>query len=301
LKAMVGIPVFNEQRNIGDLLRALEETRSDARIGRICIVSSSTDSTENIVRAHSLLDQRIELITERRRRGKANAWNKLVDVAEAGGFDSLVCLGGDNRPYQNGISLLLDELEKGLDIVGGRPIPVDTIGTFLGWHINLLWNMHHCMSRKIKPKISGEMCAFRVGVVREMPPALINDDAYLQILFELRGFRAGYCENAKVLLKGPSTLSELITQRRRIYIGHHQLRMYTGEKPPTIWAHARYRSLLLVGQALPSRGFRPLIYLVLSFFIESALYLLGKLDFHMGNLPYKWRMAETTKALRYGP
>jgi hypothetical protein len=30
------------------------------------------------------------------------------------------------------------------------------------------------------------------------------------------------------------------------------------------------------------------------------LYLIAKLDLYRGNLPYKWKMAETTKLLKYG-
>jgi len=296
LRAIIGIPVYNEQMNIRNLLGTLERTLMDDRVEKICIVSSSTDLTNTIVRAHSKTDERIELIVERERRGKATAWNRLIQTAESEGFDAMVYLGGDNLPCPGGISMLLDELEKGFGIVGGRPVPVDPTDTFLGWHANLLWSIHHLISKEVKSKISGEMCALRVGVVREMPPGIINDDVYLQQLFELRGFRAGYCERAKVLLRGPSTLSELMRQRKRVYIGHHQVRMYIGQKPSTVW----YRNLLLLGKALPSKGLRASLYLILSLFIQGVLYLIAKLNFHMGNLPYKWRMAETTKSLRYG-
>ena len=296
MRAIIGIPVSNEEKNIGNLLTALERTSIDERIEKICIVSSSTDLTNTIVRAHSKTDKRIELIVEPGRRGKASAWNRLIQTAEFGGFDAMVYLGGDNLPSFDGISLLLDELQKGFGIVGGRPVPIDSTKTFLGWHANLLWNIHHFISKEVKPKISGEMCALRVGVVREMPPGIVNDDVYLQQLFELRGFRAGYCERAKVLLRGPSTLSELMRQRKRVYIGHHQVRMYIGQKPSTVW----YSNLLLLRKALPSEGLRASIYLILSLFIQGLLYFIAKLNFHMGNLPYKWRMAETTKSLRYG-
>ena len=293
---MISIPVYNEQNNIGDLLGVLEKTRADQRIEKICIVSSSTDQTDNIVREHSVVDDRIELLEEGKRRGKASAWNTLIRYAEDEGFDTMVYLGGDNLPQQDGISLLLDQLERGFGIVGARPVPLNSTQDFLGWHVNLLWNIHHYVSRDIRPKVSGEMCAFKVGVSREMPLGLINDDTYLQRLFELRGFRVGYVEDARVLLRGPSTLSELIRQRRRVYIGHHQIRAYTGQKPSTIW----YKNLFLLRKALPETGLRHMVYLILSCFIEGVLYLVAKFDFYSGNLPYRWSMAATTKSLKYG-
>jgi len=297
LRAIIGIPAVNEERNIGNLLKVLLRVTSlDPRIEKICVISSSTDSTDNIVREYSQADQRIELLVEGVRRGKASAWNKLIELAEREGFDALVYMGADDLPRENGISLLLDEMERGFGIIGAHPIPIDSIRNFLGWYNNLQWNIHHHICSNVKPKVSGEMCALRIGVVREMPPGLINDDTYLERLFELRGFKVAYCENAIVLLKGPSTLSDLIRQRRRIYIGHHQIRMYIGQKPSTIW----YRNLLIIKKALPSWGFRPFVYLILSLFIQGAVYLIAKLDFYMGNLPYKWKMAETTKSLRFG-
>jgi glycosyltransferase involved in cell wall biosynthesis len=296
LRAMIIVPVYNEQKNIENLLLALGNTREDPRIEKICVVSSSTDLTNSIIRRCSLVDSRIVLLQEDQRRGKASAWNASIGLAEQEGFDVVAYLGGDNLPCENAISLLLDGLEDGFGIAGGRPIPTNSTHNFIGWHVNLLWNMHHCVSKEMMPKISGELCAFKVGVVREMPPAVINDDAYLERIFEMRGYGSRYIEDARVLLRGPSTLKQLIGQRRRVYIGHHQIRTYTGQKPPTLW----YRNLRLLRKALPSKGIRGAVFLMLSLLIEGAVYTLAKIDFYAGNLPYRWKMAETTKLLKYG-
>jgi len=297
LRAIVGVPAYNEGQNIDDLLRLLCRTISaDSRIEKIVIISSSTDSTNRIVSGWSLADPRVVLLTERGRSGKASAWNALVDLAEKDGIDAMIYMGADNIPLHNSMSLLLDELEKGFGIVGGRPVPVDSKDSLVGWCTNLQWNLHHVINRDVKPKVSGELCAFRIKVVREMPPGLINDDTYLERLFEMRGYKVGYCQFAEALLKGPSTLSDLMNQRRRIYIGHHQIRMYTGHRPSTIW----YGNLLLIKKALPSWGFRPFIYLILDILLQGIAYITAKLDFHFGNLPYKWKMAQTTKSLKNG-
>jgi len=297
LRAIVGIPVFNEAQNIHHLLEAVIRTTSaDPRVEKIVVVSSSTDTTDLVVKEFSKVDQRVALIREEDRRGKASAWNILIQYAEDNRFDALVYMGGDNIPFRDAVTRLLDCIKNGYGIVGGRPIPIDSPKTFVGWCTNLQWNLHHKVCKDVKPKISGELCAFRTKIVREMPPSLINDDTYLERLFQLRGLDVGYCENAIVLLKGPSTLADLIRQRRRIYIGHHQIRAYTGQKPSTIW----YRNLLMVTRALPSRSPRSFLYLILNVFLQGSIYLIAKLDFYRGSLPYKWKMAETTKALKYG-
>lgn len=294
---IIGVPAFNERLNIGRLLDSLLECcRNDSRIGMICVISSSTDKTNDVVRHYSSIDPRVILLTEKQRRGKTSAWNELMRLSETERFDALVYMGADNLPGRGAISLLLDQLKGKLGLVGARPVAVDRKNCFLGWYAHLQWNIHHLVNQRVKPKVSGEMCAMRVGVVREMPPGLINDDAYLERLFEIRGFDVAYCPQAIVYLKGPSTVSDLIRQRRRIYIGHHQLRMYTGQKPSTIW----YSSLKLLREAMPSRGPRQWIYLILSIFLQALIYLIAKADFFVGNLPYKWRMAASTKALRFG-
>ena len=297
MRAIIGIPAYNEAKNIGKLLRVLHSKVSpDPRIENIVVISSSTDATNGIVKGWALSDPRVILLVEDQRVGKASAWNRLMAYAEEKGIDALVYMGADNLPARHAISILLDELEKGYGIVGGRPIPVDSDKTFLGWCTNLQWNLHHIVCMKVKPKVSGEMCAFRTQVVREMPPGLINDDTYLERMFEIRGYSSGYCDSARVFLKGPATLIDMMTQRRRIYIGHHQLRMYTGQKPSTIW----FGNMLLLKDALPSWGLRSFIYVTTDVFIQGLLYLTAKLDFYTGNLPYRWRIAQTTKSLQYG-
>ena len=139
----------------------------------ICVVSSSTDRTNYVVRHYSSIDKRVALLTEKRRRGKASAWNELILLAENEGFDTLVYVGADNLPRSGAISLLMDELRDNVGLVGARPVPVDQKNGFLGWYVHLQWNLHHLVNQKVKPKVSAEMCAMRLGVVREMPPGLI--------------------------------------------------------------------------------------------------------------------------------
>jgi len=289
---MIGIAVSNEEANIGNLLDSLSKCTL-LEFESICVVSSgSTDKTNDIIRSFSEKDNRIMLITETERNGKSSALNILL--AESEKYDSMIYMGGDNMPCQNAIVHLLKILEtQDVDVVGGRPIPVDDPHTFMGFCTHLLWNLHHESSLK-KPKISGELMAFKTRLVRELPPAIINDDAYIQTLCEMKKHKIAYCPEAKVLLKGPSTKSDFIIQRRRVFVGHKQLELLIGSKISTMKI-PRWKDIM---KACPFRGIKGRAYALGFISLQGIAFVLAKWDFSRRNLPVKWKLVKTTKNLQ---
>ena len=262
-------------------------------IETICIVSSgSTDKTNEIVRSYSQNDARIKLIIEPERNGKSSALNILL--AESENYDFVVYTGGDNIPCQEALVRLLNMLKaEDVDIVGARPIPVDDPNTFMGFCSHLLWNLHHESSLEV-PKISGELMAFKTRIVRELPPAIINDDAYIQTLGEMKKRRIAYCPEAEVLLKGPSTAQDFISQRRRVFVGHKQLELLVGRKISTMKI-PKWKDIL---KACPFRGIKGRTYALGFLSLQGIAFLLAKWDFARHNLPIKWKMVKTTKSLQ---
>lgn len=283
MRVCIGIPVNNEEKNIGVLLDfLLSSTLLD-----IFVVSSSTDGTDRIIESYG---SRIRLIKQEKRKGKTSALNELLKVFFRG-YDYMIYMGGDNLLRKDSIEELLNQIDdSSIGIITGRPMPVDSIHSFLGWYTYLQWNLHHLISLE-KPKASGELMAFRLGEVLEVPPAIINDDSYLQMILEEKGFKTLYEPKAIAYLKGCSTFKDMIKQRKRIYVGHNQILMLTGRKPYSVY----FRSVKLLKKALPSWGFKEFFYLMFALFIQSGLYGLSKLDLISGKLPYNWSMVESTK------
>ena len=291
-RIIIGIPAFQEEKNIGKLLNKLIEV-DDSEIRAIYVVSSgSEDKTNDIVASFIERDSRVHLITESERRGKTSALNILLNKSES--YDIMVFMGADNLPEDSGISLLLGRIREGYtDIVGARPVPVNEKTSFSGFCSHLLWNLHHeISSNPLTPKISGELMAFRTGIVRQLPPAIINDDMYIQLIFEQTGSLVEYCPDAKVFLKGTLTLGDMIKQRRRIFVGHRQIRFLFGKKIPTM--SLKWNQLM---GALPMRDWKTGLFVVIFILIQFVALLLSVFDFYFGNLPYKWEIAETTKTL----
>jgi biofilm PGA synthesis N-glycosyltransferase PgaC len=293
LRVAVGIPCYNERKNIGVILDRIVQLVPNI-VQEILVVSSSTNGTDNLV--HQYKHQSVHLI-HTPREGKASAWNLIIKEAETRNCQILIYMGGDNLPSRDAIPLLLKHFEKPqVGIVGGHPMPLSYRNTFLSWYGELQWMLHHLASERYEPKISGELCAMRVGIIREMPPAIINDDVYLQELFKLRGWGATYEPSAYVYLQSPKTLHDLIRQRYRIYVGHHQARYLLGRKPVTV----QYRTLKLLLEAMPDMEFRSYLFLLVSILLQGILYLVAKIGAIMGDLPYRWTMAESTKQLQFG-
>ena len=79
IKVSIVIPVFNTEKFIGRCLDSvINQSLSDIQI--ICINDGSTDNCEKILKQYSLLDSRIEVVTQVHK-GQSNARNVGVNKA----------------------------------------------------------------------------------------------------------------------------------------------------------------------------------------------------------------------------
>jgi biofilm PGA synthesis N-glycosyltransferase PgaC len=97
INCSIGIMAYNEEANIGRLLDALlRQNLSHCFIKEIFVVASGcTDRTEDIVKDYIRLDERIKLLVQRQREGKASAINLFLSKANA---DVFVLESGDTIP-----------------------------------------------------------------------------------------------------------------------------------------------------------------------------------------------------------
>lgn len=294
MKVLIGIPAHNEQQNIGKTVAFLAKAYPSYHI--LVVSSGSTDMTDDIIRRMVKQHSNVELIVEPERRGKTFALTKLLRrLNEA--YDVMTYLGADNLPEEGAIDKLLHGLssDENVGLVGGRPVPLNDPNTLAGWMTHLLWRVHHEISVH-EPKVSGELCAIKAGMIYEAPPTIINDDAYLQFIAQMKGYTVSYEPSAVVYLRGPATVTDFFNQRYRVTVGHYQVEQFLGAKLPTTYAtrniRIAWRVRKRVGRLKESVWF--LFFLALSgLVVMKALF-----DFHIRRkLPYKWKAISSTKNL----
>ena len=117
LVASLVICAHNEENNIGQLLTRLSDDTTDIGL-EILVVSSSTDSTDMIVRLCAVKDRRIHLIRQPARLGKADALSRALSYSRA---PIMVFLDADTVPLPFAVPFILTpfSLDPSLGVLTG--------------------------------------------------------------------------------------------------------------------------------------------------------------------------------------
>lgn len=291
IKVSIGVTAYNEAANIGKLLEALvgQDTRQ-IQIDEILVVSSgSTDGTDLIVGQWEKRDDRVRLLRQSKREGKASAINFFLQEARN---KIIVLESADTLPLPNTVELLVRPLQdERVGMTGTRPVPVNPKDTFVGSVVHLMWELHHRLALE-SPKL-GEMVAFR-KVMDGISPESAVDEASLEAALHQAGFTLLYVPEAIVLNKGPESVRDLIVQRRRIQAGHLWLRANFGYRVATKSVLRILKHLL---QATP-RSAKGLLVAAGAMMLEAVGRGLGWFDFKVFRKnPFVWEVAQSTKSL----
>jgi cellulose synthase/poly-beta-1,6-N-acetylglucosamine synthase-like glycosyltransferase len=289
-KARVAIMAHNEEGNIVHLLeRVCGEKPPGIDIDRIVVVSSgSTDRTNDLVQGFVEKDPRVQLIVQEERHGKCAAINLFLADCPRSCF--VVLLSGDILPEPGAVTaLLLPLLRPRIGMTGGRPVPINDRNTFFGFACHLIWDVHHEVALK-SPKL-GEAVAFK-KVVDSIPEDLAVDEAALEALIRDRGLRLKYCPDAVIRNRGPDNLKDFLKQRRRIQVGHVDLRNRYNYKVSTYGLGTALGGLLSVIQWRP----RFLAWTFLTCLLVLFGRILGLVDCYLLRKRHAvWDIAQSTK------
>ncbi len=248
-------------------------------------------------------DPRIVVLFERKREGKASALNKIIRHASG---DILVLASADIRIARNTIPRLVEGLmdnqewgavDSNVELVNGDKLLMDRVS-------NILWDTHNATLDELDGQdrlgqVAGDLVAVRRGLIEQMPN-VINDDAYIALRVQEKGFRVKRVQDALVWIAGPRTPTDYLYQRSRVLQGHLQLIRRFGKMPTTfefqvLWKPRRYLKVLVktVAKLGPSH-LMPLIIAGLLEFLSFQVAIVSSLTKH-GQRP--WRIVETTKQI----
>jgi biofilm PGA synthesis N-glycosyltransferase PgaC len=288
----VAIMAHNEEANIGRVLDALLAQKTETvSIERFIVVASGcTDRTEEVVEEFAARDDRVHLVRQRQRRGKASAVNLMIQHTDQ---EIIVLHNADTLPEPTTIEALVSPFaDPEVGMVGGHPVPINPNTTFMGFGVHLLWELHHQISLR-RPKM-GELIAFR-NIFRQIPHDSAVDEASVEPLIVGQGLRILYAPDAIIRNKGPDTVRDFLKQRRRIFAGHLYVKDLVGYRVSTMKSLPIAR-LYVRNMKLDWRYFvwGPAIIV-----LETLGRLWGAYDYSIWKRkPYVWPVAETTKDLR---
>lgn len=301
-KVTVGVTCYNNGDNIGHLIADLQ--RQVFKTGGVAtevivVASGCTDNTVSEVRERSVHDKTIRLIIEQHRNGKPSAINKILQAMTG---DILVLVSGDIRlPDEHFIENILSHISRGADVVGCRPLPVNCTDTTEGYIGRLIWNLHdRTLIAQVAnglTKQAGEAFAIRRQAAEEIPPNVINDDAYLVLKAQLAGGEFAYAREITVRNRTPDRIRDILLQRARIIRGHKQLRDAIGTSPSALDILIFRRPLIFadiviqeVKEQIMERRLRIVCFIQL-IILELAAHLLSRI----WNSSHLWPTAESAK------
>jgi len=209
-----------------------------ARMQRMVIVASAcSPETVACLQALREADGRIKLIVEERRRGKADAINKILSSLET---PTILLVNSDARPEPGAIARLLSTMgsDEKIGAVSAVPVPEERTG-LMSSLLGLMWGAHNDCSvalnhMNISNHACDELVLFRKSAISALPNNTVNDGAFFAGTARLRGYSIKVSAGARVRIKTPGRITDVISQRRRILFGHLQVWQRIGAPPKTI-------------------------------------------------------------------
>lgn len=291
----IGIPAYNEEANIGNLLRQLLVQKEKGFVLEKIIVASdgSTDDTVNVVK--SFKDPRISVLDNKERCGVASVQNQIIKLCES---EILILLNADILIKGRGF---LDRfvrrlIESKADLVSCRLKPLFPTNLFeKALYISVL------VKTDVYESFNGGRSLFTChGTARAFSkrlyknfkfPQTVSEDAYSYLWCVLNGYKYDYAREAFVYYKLPDNLRDHEKQSARFYKGQKKLQEIFGRESVKK-AHNLPKSLIL----------KKSIKHLFKSPVEATIYILVlifmKAKSHIGGEPkIAWDISKSTRSL----
>ena len=216
----IGIPTYNEEKNIGKLLNFLTtklKTDDRVRIIQLIISDDSTDRTPDIVKKFQERYPFIELYHHEKRLGQTLSINEIFKRAKG---DVLVILEADIMINDETLILKLVEpfiRDPNVGLVGGRPILIEEKGVIAAICASryYIWDYVRC-NFKDKQKGNPWIANSRILALSrklykdiELPP-LPGADELIWCMNKLKGYKEIFRSDAIVYFKEAGNLRDMI-------------------------------------------------------------------------------------------
>jgi cellulose synthase/poly-beta-1,6-N-acetylglucosamine synthase-like glycosyltransferase len=228
----------------------------------IVVASGCVEAAIKPVRGLASQDSKILLIEEPKRRGKADAINKIIRNS-LGRY--IVFINADAVPARGALVKLLQisERSNSIGMVTGSPILGVAGRNATSLVEDLMWRIHCECSARLNNfdwnnHGSDEMMIVRSAAITHLlPRGIVNDGAYIGSMLKSEGYSIKFCRSAKVKIDAPGRVQDLIRQRQRIVFGHFQVWRLTGRSPKTVESLLLLSPLIALGIIVNSLAKKP--------------------------------------------
>lgn len=296
----IGIAAFNEEKTIGMVLENLL-SQAYPEDFEILIVGGGFDRTAEIVQDYARRFGKIRFIKESERRGKPVAINEILKSARG---RIIVIIDGDVLPAKDAIIHILQPFkDENVGATCGQILPLDDRSKMFGfWGHFLCWAAHRKRLYDDQNDrfftLSGNLCAFRHGIVTSIPVDSLVDDAVLGFLIKLRGYKIKYTPHARVYVKYPETFRDFLTQKRRTFAGFLQIRDRYGIEDRSLSTEAKGGFLGgLVGGLSFCRSVKEIWFFFVLCSIRALAWFFATFDYKVKrkSLLQAWKMVKSSK------
>jgi glycosyltransferase involved in cell wall biosynthesis len=226
LKVTIGIPSFNEEKNILNLLRSIVKQKSEHFT--ICEIIISDDSSDNTIRlVEQFADSSetvIRCLHHSSRMGVGNAWNEIFLNAKG---DVIVMYDGDVIPHEDSIQQLLSALRGRvvLAISNSKPVRSTSVAGRAAIYVSS-WLRCVRIKRLSQYTAIGRGLSIQAEVAKQItiPSDIIAVDLYLECRVLEFKLNIAYNDQAVVYFRPPDTVADFNSQVLRSLEGHKQIR-----------------------------------------------------------------------------
>ncbi|MGN6349114.1 MAG: glycosyltransferase [Candidatus Nitrosocosmicus sp.] len=232
-KITIGIPTFNEEKNILKFFGSLQKQNLKSNIiQKIIFVDDSEDNTPVIINKLKLdyPALNIELFHNTERKGASYAWNTIFKNSIG---EIVILLDADIELEKNCIYNLTDKINDKTGLCASNTLPIiakdnlfSKASAFIAY-----WLRSIRLKGLSQYTTMGRALALNSKDVKdlEIPKDIIAIDLYLQCKILEKNKNIVYNDKAIIYFKTPLNLTDFLSQITRSIIGHRQIKEYTKE------------------------------------------------------------------------
>ncbi|HEU4606187.1 MAG TPA: glycosyltransferase family 2 protein [Nitrososphaera sp.] len=287
-RVTVGIPAYNEEQNIANLLQSLE---GQCRlISEVIVSDDSSDRTPAIVSEFAKSSPlAITLFHHGARRGAAAAWNEIFQKASG---DAIVLYDADTIPHPSCMEQLASRVSEGTALCASNSQPVQAAGIAGRGSVFISsWLRSVRLTGLSQYTVMGRALAIDAAVAKKIQvPDMIAIDLYLQCRVLEMGLGVAYNDDAVVYFKPANSMQDLASQVVRAVNGHSQVKDRVSTLNIGLPPH------VAAAQALKNAAMDPLGAISAAIGYSLMPYYRSRLE-NSGSA--KWHTAASSKAIDY--